>query len=156
MAAVLSAIQQELTSRHLSWAHVLYVHLYLADMAQFGAANEAYMKCITALDCPWGVPSRSTVELPLGAAGLGPVMADVVATAGGLSKQVLHVQSMSRWAPCCIGPYSQVGPTPPPHPPHSPIPLLPLLHCQPPCSATDMLTCCTARGSWVSTPLPWQ
>ncbi len=27
--------------------------------------------------------------------------------AGAQGRRVLHVQSISRWAPCCIGPYSQ-------------------------------------------------
>eukprot|EP00897_Mesotaenium_endlicherianum_P003092 jgi/Mesen1/2810/ME000172S01960 len=106
LAVVLAAIKQRLAAQGLSWPHVLYVHLYVNNMTQFGAANKAYMEAITEADCVRGVPSRSTVEVPLGGVGLGHVMADVLA-ARDESKKVLHVQSISAWAPSCIGPYSQ-------------------------------------------------
>ncbi|KAG5405387.1 hypothetical protein IGI04_011506 [Brassica rapa subsp. trilocularis] len=56
--------------------------------------------------CPFGVPSRSTIELPLVQAGLGKAYVEVL-VANDQSKRVLHVQSISSWAPSCIGPYSQ-------------------------------------------------
>ncbi|CAI5500618.1 unnamed protein product [Closterium sp. Naga37s-1] len=71
LSIALSSISHTLHSLSLSWAHALYVHLYLADMAQFGAANSAYVRHITEAECVDGVPSRSTVELPLGASSLG-------------------------------------------------------------------------------------
>ncbi|KVI09566.1 hypothetical protein Ccrd_012047 [Cynara cardunculus var. scolymus] len=56
--------------------------------------------------CRFGVPSRSTIELPLSQVGLGRAYVEVLVT-NDQSKKVLHVQSISSWAPSCIGPYSQ-------------------------------------------------
>ncbi|KAF3514057.1 hypothetical protein F2Q69_00002974 [Brassica cretica] len=71
---------------------------------QYG--HETYVKFITQEKCPFGVPSRSTIELPLVQAGLGKAYVEVL-VANDHSKRVLHVQSISSWAPSCIGPYSQ-------------------------------------------------
>lgn len=76
-------------------------------MSEFAVANETYVKFITHEKCPFGVPSRSTIELPLVQAGLGKAYVEVL-VANDQSKRVLHVQSISSWAPSCIGPYSQV------------------------------------------------
>ncbi|CAN6462095.1 unnamed protein product [Victoria cruziana] len=106
LAALLKAIESQLYKDGLSWNNVLYVHLYLADMKQFAAANRTYVSFIREADCSLGVPSRSTVELPLVQVGLGNVYVEV-SVATDQSKRVLHVQSISCWAPSCIGPYSQ-------------------------------------------------
>ncbi|XP_031483479.1 diphthine--ammonia ligase [Nymphaea colorata] len=106
LAAVLKAIDSQLYKDGLSWNDVLYIHLYLADMKQFAAANKTYVSFIREEDCSLGVPSRSTVELPLVQVGLGNVYVEVL-VATDQSKRVLHVQSISCWAPSCIGPYSQ-------------------------------------------------
>uniref|UniRef100_A0A2P2KEG4 Diphthine--ammonia ligase n=1 Tax=Rhizophora mucronata TaxID=61149 RepID=A0A2P2KEG4_RHIMU len=103
---VLRQIESQLAGYGLSWKHVLYIHLYIADMNDFTRANEIYVKYITQEKCPSGVPSRSTVELPLLQAGLGKAYVEVL-VANEQSKNVLHVQSISSWAPSCIGPYSQ-------------------------------------------------
>ncbi|GBG68914.1 hypothetical protein CBR_g3613 [Chara braunii] len=106
LANALRLIEHELQACDLGWKHVLYIHLYLADMRHFVPANEVYKAVITEGKCTQGVPSRCTVEVPLKAAGGGNVMVDVLA-ANDESKRVLHVQSISPWAPSCIGPYSQ-------------------------------------------------
>eukprot|EP00850_Spirogloea_muscicola_P016894 SM000141S00838 [mRNA] locus=s141:37206:42036:+ [translate_table: standard] len=104
LVGTLSAIGKQLSARGLDWDDALYVHLYLASMSDFAAMNAAYARCITEAG---GVPSRTTVEARLrrGAA----VQADVLAAARSpmAKKKVLHVQSISSWAPACIGPYSQ-------------------------------------------------
>ena len=90
---------------------VVFVHLYLQDINMFGVVNEEYCKYFG--DYP---PSRCCValQLPLGV----EVALDVVVMEGSrklmLDKQysqreVLHVQSVSQWAPQCIGPYSQAN-----------------------------------------------
>lgn len=108
LALILDQIHGKLKSLDLTWDNVLYVHLYLDDMAEFGTANKAYVKSISRKDCPHGVPSRSTVESPLKDSKIsGGLIVDVLATCH-LPKEVLHVQSISYWAPSCIGPYSQV------------------------------------------------
>ncbi|XP_024519293.1 diphthine--ammonia ligase isoform X1 [Selaginella moellendorffii] len=95
-----------LAKEDLGWDAVLYIHLYVESMKDFAQINSMYSQHITEADCPRGVPSRSTVEVPLAACGLGDVMVEVFA-ARNTSKKVLHVQSISCWAPSCIGPYSQ-------------------------------------------------
>ncbi|OMO84452.1 hypothetical protein CCACVL1_10814 [Corchorus capsularis] len=103
---VLSQIELQLLECGFGWEHVLYIHLYISDMNQFALANETYVRFITQDKCPFGVPSRSTIELPLIQAGLGRAYIEVLVT-NDQSKRVLHVQSISCWAPSCIGPYSQ-------------------------------------------------
>lgn len=76
-------------------------------MNEFATVNETYVRFITQEKCPFGVPSRSTIELPLLQASLGRAYIEVL-VANDNSKNVLHVQSISSWAPSCIGPYSQV------------------------------------------------
>jgi len=66
-----------------------------------------HVRFITQEKCPFGVPSRSTIELPLLQASLGRAYIEVL-VANDNNKNVLHVQSISSWAPSCIGPYSQV------------------------------------------------
>ncbi|XWS64763.1 hypothetical protein CRYUN_Cryun05aG0031400 [Craigia yunnanensis] len=103
---ILRQIELLLLGCGFGWEHVLYIHLYISDMNQFTLANETYVRFITQDKCPFGVPSRSTIELPLIQAGLGRAYIEVL-VANDQSKRVLHVQSISCWAPSCIGPYSQ-------------------------------------------------
>lgn len=107
LKAILERIESQLASFGFGWENVLYVHLYIDDMTQFSVANEMYVKFITHERCPFGVPSRSTVEMPLHHLGFGGAYAEVLVT-NNQNKKVLHVQSISCWAPSCIGPYSQV------------------------------------------------
>jgi len=103
----LSRIDNQLKEDGLGWVNVLYVHLYISNMKEFGLANEVYVSFITEKKCYLGVPSRSTIELPLVQVGLGKAYVEVLVSSE-LKKRVLHVQSISCWAPSCIGPYSQV------------------------------------------------
>ncbi|PAN08841.1 hypothetical protein PAHAL_1G440100 [Panicum hallii] len=106
LIAVLSGIDNQLQEEGLGWVNVLYVHLYISNMKEFGLANEVYVSFITEKKCYLGVPSRSTIELPLVQVGLGKAYVEVLVS-DELKKRVLHVQSISCWAPSCIGPYSQ-------------------------------------------------
>ncbi|CAN0892714.1 Diphthine--ammonia ligase [Linum grandiflorum] len=106
LRTVLKHIESQLAVYGFGWGHVLYIHLYIADMNEFASANETYVAFITQEKCPNGVPSRSTIELPLVQAALGKAYVEVL-VANDDSKNVLHVQSISSWAPSCIGPYSQ-------------------------------------------------
>lgn len=107
LGLLLSTVEKSLHSKGLSWGNVVYVRLFLDDMVSFGSANEVYVKHITEQKCEKGVPSRCCMQVCLPEAAMGRVLLEVTA-ASDLSKQVLHVQSISCWAPCCIGPYSQV------------------------------------------------
>ncbi|CAA2954688.1 Hypothetical predicted protein [Olea europaea subsp. europaea] len=106
LEAVLMKIELLLVEYNCSWENVLYIHLYVANMNDFSVANETYVKFITQEKCRYGVPSRSTIELPLMQVGLGRAYVEVLVS-DGHTKNVLHVQSISCWAPSCIGPYSQ-------------------------------------------------
>ncbi|KAJ8564941.1 hypothetical protein K7X08_001401 [Anisodus acutangulus] len=106
LEVVLMKIEALLVENGSSWENVLYIHLYIADMDEFAVANETYVRYITQEKCRYGVPSRSTIELPLLLVGLGRAYIEVL-VANDLTKKVLHVQSISCWAPSCIGPYSQ-------------------------------------------------
>ncbi|CAI0385191.1 unnamed protein product [Linum tenue] len=106
LSIILKHIESELAVYGFGWGHVLYIHLYIADMNEFAIANETYVAFITQEKCPFGVPSRSTIELPLLHVDLGRAYVEVL-VANDRSKNVLHVQSISSWAPSCIGPYSQ-------------------------------------------------
>ncbi|KAJ1409108.1 YjgF/YER057c/UK114 family [Sesbania bispinosa] len=103
---VLGKIESQLAGFGFGWENVLYIHLYIDDMNKFSVANETYVKFITQEKCPFGVPSRSTVEMPLVEMGLSRAYVEVL-VANNKDKKVLHVQSISCWAPSCIGPYSQ-------------------------------------------------
>ncbi|KAF3685835.1 hypothetical protein FXO37_00226 [Capsicum annuum] len=106
LEVVLTKIETLLVENGSSWENVLYIHLYIADMDEFAVANETYVRYITQKKCRYGVPSRSTIELPLLQVGLGRAYIEVL-VANDPTKKVLHVQSISCWAPSCIGPYSQ-------------------------------------------------
>lgn len=178
--AALSAVTSQLAALAgaTSWQLSCFVHLYLADMSHFGAANSAYCRhlpqtnppsraCVQvrpgqhvilqAPYCAWrsghllsslhgqlvvmAAAVVAQVPLPAGC----PVLLDVlfarqpVESSSNTSstdtpspdavdvlqpqhvgevmplqqqpdRRVLHVQSISDWAPSCIGPYSQVRP----------------------------------------------
>lgn len=103
---VLTKLEMQLAKHCYTWEHVLYIHLYISDMNKFAIANDTYVKFITQEKCRFGVPSRSTLELPLSQTGFGHAYIEVL-VANDNTKKVLHVQSISSWAPSCIGPYSQ-------------------------------------------------
>ena len=107
LGLLLSTVELSLERQGLSWGNVVYVRLFLEDMALFGLANEVYVKHITEQKCERGVPSRCCMQVCLPEAGMGGALVEVFA-ASDCEKRVLHVQSISCWAPSCIGPYSQV------------------------------------------------
>ena len=126
--AVLHSLKLALTRHGASAQDVLMVHLYLSEISHFALINAHYRDFFgTVLP-----PSRSCVavgkgELPGGRrvsldcivqCGSGQYMRskseDPYAKAAQLTttsslRQVLHVQSISYWAPVCVGPYSQVN-----------------------------------------------
>ncbi|XP_024389011.1 diphthine--ammonia ligase isoform X4 [Physcomitrium patens] len=106
LGLLLSTVEKTLHTKGLTWGNAVYVRLFLEDMVSFGVANEVYVKNITEQKCERGVPSRCCMQVCLPEACMGGALVEVTA-ASDLSKQVLHVQSISCWAPSCIGPYSQ-------------------------------------------------
>ncbi|XP_009885225.1 PREDICTED: diphthine--ammonia ligase [Charadrius vociferus] len=103
-----SSLQANMTSEGLKLKDIILVHLYMKSMKDFNVINSVY---VTEFDlCP---PARVCVEslLPDGvlfcidclAHKYDVAMDDVLRD----EKLVMHVQSISHWAPASIGPYSQ-------------------------------------------------
>ncbi|KAM9381336.1 diphthine--ammonia ligase isoform 2-T2 [Phaethornis superciliosus] len=103
-----SSLQASMTSEGLNLKDIILVHLYVKSMEDFSVINSVY---VTEFDlCP---PARVCVEtlLPDGALFCMDCLAhkcdiamdDVLRD----EKLVMHVQSISHWAPASIGPYSQ-------------------------------------------------
>ncbi|XP_036240279.1 diphthine--ammonia ligase isoform X5 [Molothrus ater] len=103
-----SSLRAILTSEGLKLKDIILVHLYMKSMKDFSVINSVY---VTEFDlCP---PARVCVEtlLPDGVLFCIDCLAhkydmatdDVVHD----EKLVMHVQSISHWAPASIGPYSQ-------------------------------------------------
>ncbi|KAM9291578.1 diphthine--ammonia ligase isoform 3-T3 [Morus bassanus] len=103
-----SSLQANMTSEGLKLKDIILVHLYMKNMKDFNVINSVY---VTEFDlCP---PARVCVEtlLPDGVLFCIDCLAHKydVATDDVLraEKLVMHVQSISHWAPASIGPYSQ-------------------------------------------------
>ncbi|GAB5032124.1 meiotically up-regulated gene 71 protein [Nannochloropsis oceanica] len=128
MRHCLESLQAGLALHGLTLHDVVFVHLYLRSMSSFAAINAVYCQMPFHALHP---PSRSCVELPFpqpfdsedgrggrGGGGGVEVLLDCMALAGSgaamdtgrfQTRQVLHVKSLSGWAPLCIGPYSQAN-----------------------------------------------
>lgn len=100
-----------LKQQHMTLDDVCFVHLYVRDMGTFTQINAEYCKYF-GQRMP---PSRSCVEVSSLPAR---VLMDCIGIRGsGVSKlqqarvvrDVLHIKSVSAWAPNCIGPYSQAN-----------------------------------------------
>eukprot|EP01027_Heterolobosea_sp_BB2_P011815 GEZU01017159.1.p1 GENE.GEZU01017159.1~~GEZU01017159.1.p1 ORF type:complete len:590 (-),score=58.08 GEZU01017159.1:84-1853(-) len=91
-------IKERLSAEGLTMSNVVHSLLFVSDMSQFGEMNRAYAKFFTSQP-----PSRVCVETVLQQGQ--HIQIELLAST--LEKNVLHVQSISEWAPSCIGPYSQ-------------------------------------------------
>ncbi|DBA02826.1 TPA: hypothetical protein N0F65_006616 [Lagenidium giganteum] len=111
MTDVLEQVKAALKQQQATLEDVCFVHLFVKDMSDFGRLNAAYCQHFP----PTMPASRSCVEV---AALPARVLIDCFALRGSgvakLDKQrvqrdVMHIQSLSAWAPNCIGPYSQAN-----------------------------------------------
>ena len=103
---LLLALDAALRADGLGWSDALLVTLLLRDMSHFGACNAAYV-AVVPRSAP---PARACVAAPLPPGALCAV--DVTARSpaargAGVLRSAMHVQSISAWAPACIGPYAQ-------------------------------------------------
>lgn len=127
---VFQSLLHELKQHHASISDIFYINLILNDMNDFVTVNELYSTYIPMMNCP----SRTCIQLAL--PHNAHIMLQCIAKKpshaliekytssqhnvndnGNISdintlihhfqRDVLHVQSISTWAPCCIGPYSQ-------------------------------------------------
>lgn len=126
--AAFGMLRHVLAEQDCTTEDVMMVHLYLSEISHFSAINEHYREVFGTL-----LPSsRSCVGVGRGVlpggrrvlldcvvqAGSGDYMRDrpgnpyadaARATTTAQLRLVLHVQSLSHWAPVCVGPYSQVN-----------------------------------------------
>jgi len=100
-----------------------HIRLYLPSMAAFEGVNGVWAAAI-----PGPAPPARACLAPAGGAAAASVILDAVAPLNPSTRRVLHVQTISPWAPACIGPYAQGvadgggeggggGGVDPPHPP---------------------------------------
>ena len=101
--AGLHFVELSLRENGRDWSDVALVQLFVRDMSHFAAVNEAYLRVVPSTQ----PPARACVQLPL--PGDTPVAMDVLVGvgSGASARKSLHVQSVSCWAPACIGPYAQ-------------------------------------------------
>ncbi|GKY94695.1 hypothetical protein MPSEU_000434900 [Mayamaea pseudoterrestris] len=131
---IFATLSKVLAAQGVTAQDVMMVNLYLSEMSLFAAINQQYREffgtmlppsrsCIgvgrnrlpggrrVVLDCIVQVGSGSYMR----AAAAGQQDADnyyakvALANKSTQLRQVLHVQSISYWAPVCVGPYSQVN-----------------------------------------------
>lgn len=103
LTSALQCIDAAMPAFSCSWGNAFFVHLYVPSMAHFAAANSAYARFLPAVN----PPARATVQLAANASSALVVEVLLSRPQLGSLKKVLHVQSISEWAPSCIGPYSQ-------------------------------------------------
>ncbi|XP_067895488.1 diphthine--ammonia ligase isoform X5 [Heterodontus francisci] len=103
-----SLLQVELEMKEYKLSDVILLHLYVKNMSDFGVINSIYQSYFNQ-----SPPARVCVEAPL-PDGV-PLQIDCLVHKNELTsqdtikqqKEVMHVQSISHWAPANIGPYSQ-------------------------------------------------
>ncbi|KAJ3395136.1 ATP binding domain 4 [Entophlyctis sp. JEL0112] len=101
----LDQIGEILENNYMTWTDVVMMHLFVADMNEFSAINSVYGSYF---GCD--PPTRVTVQAAF-SKGDPKIQIDCLAFrntgTGVVEKTVMHVQSVSYWAPSNIGPYSQ-------------------------------------------------
>ena len=99
LTAIFTALKSTLETHNLTLASLAHIHLHLSSLSLFTPLNTLY-KTYFPHPLP---PSRITTSTPL------PPHTHILlsATAALTRGPGLHVQSISYWAPCNIGPYSQ-------------------------------------------------
>ena len=114
---------------------VIYVHLYLSEISHFATINTHYQdffgsilppsrSCVALgrgvlpggrrvlLDCKVQIGSGEYLRSSINTTSevlVNPYAVAAHKTRTSKLREVLHVQSISRWAPICVGPYSQVN-----------------------------------------------
>ncbi|XP_066245228.1 uncharacterized protein [Euwallacea similis] len=100
----ISKLKSVLEANNHSIKDICSVTLYINDMSEFVHLNKAYID-----DFPHvNPPSRACVEVPINS----PVIIEALSWKNSseeskFERHTMHVQSISHWAPCNIGPYSQ-------------------------------------------------
>lgn len=105
-----TSLQDQLRDNGLGLGDILYVWLYLHSVqgSAYANANRAYCNVFGVAECI-PPPARACIAMPNGEFS---VTIEAIARRrrrqSGDDSRTLHVQSLSEWAPPCIGPYAQV------------------------------------------------
>ncbi|XP_051881436.1 diphthine--ammonia ligase isoform X1 [Pristis pectinata] len=105
---IFSLLQVELEMKDYTLSDIILLHLYIKDIRDFGTINSVYQSYFNL-----NPPARVCVEVPLPDGVLLQVDCLVHKNESlceditKQQKEVMHVQSISHWAPANIGPYSQ-------------------------------------------------
>ena len=131
--AIFEILSRLLDTHQSKSTDILMVHLYLSEMSHFASINTHYRNffgtllppsrsCVAvgpqtlvggrrvALDCLVQCGSGEylrTLDLSPETPRSSPYVMAAQATSNISLRKVLHVQSISHWAPVCVGPYSQ-------------------------------------------------
>ncbi|KAK5822883.1 meiotically up-regulated gene 71 protein [Linnemannia elongata] len=102
--ACLQNVQAKLEKIGLSWTEVVFMQVFVSNMADFGVVNGAYKGFFGINPSPRAcvganLPKPCRIQVSCTAIRRGAVPTK--------PRQTLHVQGMSYWAPANIGPYSQ-------------------------------------------------
>jgi len=114
MRTMMETMQTTMSAQGVAPCDIMYVNLYVTDMSLFSNMNKIYCQFFG-----YNPPSRACVQicsyLPHRARCMADCMGYVNSGAAigdnrvHVPRDVLHVQSISEWAPTCIGPYSQAN-----------------------------------------------
>ena len=106
VCAALSLLRSRMHAIGLHWGDALCVHLQLPHMSHFAAANAAYTRHVA--HNGWVTPpARACVGSSSGDIRVSATFRAPRGSAPPLRRGGMHVQSVSGWAPACIGPYAQ-------------------------------------------------
>ncbi|KAJ3272501.1 hypothetical protein HDV01_005452 [Terramyces sp. JEL0728] len=96
---VMRYLKEKLESYGFNFSNIVLMNVFVKDMSNFSRLNQTYEKYFGINPSP-----RVTVETQLSS----QIQIDLVAfKSETISKETLHVQGISYWAPANIGPYSQ-------------------------------------------------
>lgn len=101
---VFQSLQDTLSSLKASLSDGMMVHLFVKNMDDFAKVNSVYKRFLSV-----NPPARACIQLNLPEDVAIQVDCLVFAAEGANNslREVMHVQSISHWAPANIGPYSQ-------------------------------------------------
>jgi diphthine-ammonia ligase len=103
LTIILLRLDHVLKQCHLSKSHIDHCTLVLRDMSDFTLLNPIYGQFFSAGNPPARVTIAAGSAMPEGI----HVMLSIILDKNHESRQGLHVQGRSYWAPANIGPYSQ-------------------------------------------------
>ena len=104
---ILDFISRNLAKHNIGLADIVQVHVQVNDMSMFAELNSAYSHFFGFVNPPTRVTIQTALKWPHIQCQISLFGHSNTHSPTKLSKETLHVQSISYWAPANIGPYSQ-------------------------------------------------